>query len=114
MAKTPKPVKPKPRHDWYFREWCGALQIRFPHAWLQDKVGYSDGKASNVLTGKKRYDRDIVNEVAAAMSRQPYELLMHPDEAFAIIRLREAGRAIVATTEKAAEAAPEPIRRKAS
>lgn len=113
MAKTPKPAKPKPRNDWYFREWCDSLQIRFPHAWLQKEVGYSDGKASNVLTGKKRYDRDILNEVADAMKRKPYELLMHPDDANAIIQLRRQAAAIVASSEPR-EPATEPNQRKAS
>jgi hypothetical protein len=85
-----------PRHDWYFKEWARTLEIRFPHAWLQKELDYSDGKASNVLTGKKRYDRDIINAVADALKIQPYELLMHPEDAMALRRLRESARQIAA------------------
>jgi hypothetical protein len=84
----------KPRYDWYFKDWARTLDIRFPHAWLQKEVGYSDGKASNVLTGKKRYDRDIINEVAEAMKVHPFELLMHPDDAMALRRMRAAAETI--------------------
>jgi hypothetical protein len=91
MAKA---AKPAPKFDWYFRQWCDALDIKFPHAWLQRELGYSDGKASNVLTGKKRYDRDLVNEIAGAMHITPAELLMHPADAMALRRQREAAMAI--------------------
>jgi hypothetical protein len=84
----------KPKKDWFIREWMTACGVRFPHAFLQEKLDYSDGKASNVLTGKKRYDRDIMNEVADALNIQPYELLMHPEEAMALRKQREAALAI--------------------
>ncbi len=73
-----------PKNDWYLRAWMTALDIRFPHAWLQKELGYSDGKASNVLNGKKRYDRDLINEIADALKIQPHELLMHPSQAMAL------------------------------
>lgn len=75
--------------DWFFREWIAALGIRYPHAWLQRELGYSDGKASNVLNGTKRYDKDIVNDVSAAMKIHPYELLMPPELANAIRAMRK-------------------------
>lgn len=93
----------QPQHDWFFRQWTQALDIRFPHAWLQREVGYSDGKASNVLNGTKRYDRDIVNEVATAMKIQPYELLMHPADAMELRQLRETAIKIAASAPKAAD-----------
>lgn len=75
--------------DWFFREWVTALSIRYPHAWLQKELGYSDGKASNVLNGTKRYDKNIINDVSAAMKIQPYELLMPPELANAIRVMRK-------------------------
>lgn len=86
----------QPVFDWYFRDWADALEIRFPHAWLIKEVGYSDGKASNVLTGKKKYDRNIINDVAEAMKIHPYELLMHPKDAMALRGLREDAKRIAA------------------
>jgi hypothetical protein len=99
----------RPKKDWYLREWMAACGVRFPHAFLQEKLDYSDGKASNVLTGKKRYDRDIMNEIADALNIQPYELLMHPEEAMGlrkqvaaaldIARQQEAGKVTADATE---------------
>lgn len=106
MAKKPKSAA---QFDWYFREWTRALGIDYPHAWLQREIGYSDGKASNVLTGKKRYDKDLVNEIAAAMHIMPHELLMHPDEAFALRRQREAAMDLA---KQGGMVAPSPAERK--
>ena len=53
---------------------------------------------SELSTGKQRYNRDVLNDVAAAMHLRPYELLMHPDEAMAIRRVRESALKIAAET----------------
>ena len=37
---------------------------------------------------KVRYNQDAVNEVATYLNVHPYELLMHPDDAMALRRLR--------------------------
>lgn len=95
MSKKPRTIVKNPEFDWYFKEWCQALEIIHPHAWLQREVGYSDGKASNVLTGVKRYDREILNAVSKAMKIHPFELLMHPADANAYRKQKEAAFELV-------------------
>lgn len=82
--------------DWYLKEWLTSLGVRFPQAWLVKNLDYSEGKASNVLTGKKRYDKDLVNEIAKALQIHPHELLMKPQEAFALRQQRAAALEIAA------------------
>ncbi len=38
--------------------------------------------------GEQQYTRDAVNEIAAYLNIRPHELLMHPDDAHAIRRLK--------------------------
>lgn len=82
--------------DWYFKEWAAHLGIRFPHAWLVREMVWSDGKASNVISGKKRYDRDIINKVSEKLGIKPYMLLMSPEQATALQAQRDASAKIVA------------------
>jgi hypothetical protein len=82
--------------DWYLPEWIEAQRIEFPHAWLKKETGWSAGKVSNVLTGLKRYDKDIVNIVSRALQIRPYELLMPPPLAYAIRAMREEGPKLAA------------------
>jgi hypothetical protein len=51
---------------------------------------YPKAKVSDLVTGKQRYNRDILNDVAAALNLYPYELLMPPEEAMHRRRLVEA------------------------
>ncbi len=94
----------QPQHDWYLRDWMTSLEIRFPHAWLQKHLDWSDGKASNVLSGKKRYDKDIVNAVSAALQIEPFELLMSPALANAIRAMRQQAPKLAADADAAAAA----------
>lgn len=89
-----------PRHDWYLRAWMDATKMR--QSDIMKATGYVKAKMSDLATGKQRFNRDILNEVAAALNIRPYELLMHPDEAMAIRRVRESAIRI------AAETPPEP------
>jgi transcriptional regulator with XRE-family HTH domain len=59
-------------------------------------TGYKKATMSELASGKQRYNRDILNEVADALHIRPYELLMHPDEAMAIRRVRESAVRIAA------------------
>lgn len=87
MAKTP-------RHDWYFKEWLHTLQLK-----QSDIVAAADwpkSKVSKLVHGDVAYNRDIINEAADAMHLRPFELLMHPDDAMAIRRMRESAVQIAA------------------
>lgn len=55
---------------------------------LRAITGWSRRKASTLFTGEQPYKRDSLNEAAAAMNLHPVELLMHPDDAYAIRKWR--------------------------
>ncbi len=76
----------KPGHDWYLSEWlraCGKKQ-----ADVVRELGWNKAKVSLTASGKQAYARDDINEMADYLSVRPYELLMHPDDAFALRRLK--------------------------
>lgn len=89
--------------DWYLIEWMASTATT--QADLCRATGYPKAKMSELATGKSRYNRDIINEVSKALNVAPYELLMHPAEAFALRRLRESAIRIAA---ESAPAQPEP------
>ena len=83
-----------PRHDWFLKAWMAVLKVR--QSDIMRATGYSKATMSELTTGKQRYNRDVMNDVASAMHLRPYELLMHPDEAMAIRRVRESAMRIAA------------------
>lgn len=76
-----------PANDWFLRQWVETL--RTTQAELERRTGWDKRKASHLMNGKQPYKRDTVNEAALALSIEPFELLMHPEDAFALRRLRE-------------------------
>lgn len=101
-----------PEHDWFLRDWLKSLGMK--QADLIRALGWSKAKASDVVAGEQRYTRDMVNEVAAILNVRPFELLMHPSDAFSIRRMREDALRVAAETTAAEErAAAEPARQKA-
>jgi hypothetical protein len=48
---------------------------------------------SDLVTGKQRYNRDVLNDVASALNITPYELLMHPGRRNGAAPDKEARRA---------------------
>lgn len=104
-----------PKNDWYLRQWIDTLHKT--QADLERLTGWDKRKASHLLNGKQPYKRDTVNEAAAALEIAPFELLMHPEEAFALRRMHEGAIKIAAenrTPFRPAPAEDEPLRRKAS
>ena len=71
-----------PRHDWYLRDWLKASGKKQEH--LTTELGWNKSRASLTARGIQPYDRDDVNEIAAYLNIEPYELLMHPQDAHAI------------------------------
>ncbi len=57
---------------------------------LVKELGWAKGRANKFYHGQHSYRRDIVNELSAWLGIAPYELLMAPDEALRLRRLREA------------------------
>lgn len=79
--------------DWYLVEWMDALDVS--QADLCRETGFPKAKMSELATGKSRYNRDVVNTLSRALRIKPYELLMHPEDARAIQRLRDSALTIV-------------------
>jgi hypothetical protein len=76
----------QPLHDWYLSQWLKTLGKR--QADIVRDLDWNKARVSLTASGKQPYDRDDVNEVAAYLNLHPYELLMHPDDAMAMRRLR--------------------------
>lgn len=79
-------MAPSPRHDWYFKEWLQTLQLK--QAQVVALTDWPKSKVSKLVNGDVAYNREIVNDAADALNLHPFELLMHPDDAMAIRRLR--------------------------
>ncbi len=78
--------------DWYLREWMsrkGKIQ-----ADLVKELGWDKARANFVYHSKQSYRRDLVNELSRWLEVEPYELLMPPQEADALRRLRESAEEI--------------------
>ena len=75
-----------PGHDWYLREWLGATGKK--QSDIVKDLDWNKAKVSLMLRGLQPYTREEVNELATYLSIRPHELLMHPDDANAIRRLR--------------------------
>ena len=74
--------------DWYLKEWLAATETS--QAELGRRTDYPKAKVSDLVTGKQRYNRDILNDVSKALNIYPYELPMHPDDAMAQRRMVQA------------------------
>lgn len=76
----------QPRHDWYLTHWLHHLGKK--QADIVNDLDWNKAKVSLMSRGIQPYDRDSVNEIADYLHLRPYELLMHPDEAMRLRRLR--------------------------
>jgi hypothetical protein len=81
------------RHDWYLKEWLATAGIS--QADLDRLTEWGKRKTSELVSGKQRYNREVVNEAAAVLHVAPYELLMHPDDAMAMRQMRGAAEKYV-------------------
>lgn len=79
--------------DWYLPDWLKTLRVS--QAELCRRTDYPKAKVSDLVTGKQRYNRDVLNDVAEALHLQPFELLMHPADAMAQRRFRKAAKDMV-------------------
>lgn len=91
-------MAPATGHDWHLRQWMRATGTS--QAALMERTGWDKRKASFLVNGQQPYKRDVINEAAAALNIAPFELLMHPDDAFAIRRLRESAISIAADSRR--------------
>lgn len=75
-------------HDWYLREWFAALGKKQRD--LITGLDYQPAQAHRLWHGLQPYRRDNVEEISTLLNIAPFELLMPPDEAMALRRLRSA------------------------
>lgn len=75
-----------PRWDVYLKEWLRALGKT--QADVAKDLDWNKAKVSLIANGKQPYMRDDINQLAEYLNLRPFELLMHPDDAFGIRRLR--------------------------
>jgi hypothetical protein len=83
--------------DWHLAEWMKALRVS--QATLAKERDWTPSTMHGIYHGRTSYYRDIVNLIAAKLHIEPYELLMHPDQAMALRRQREDALRIVGDTE---------------
>ena len=76
-----------PRHDWYLKQWLRTLGKK--QADIVRDLDWNKARVSLTASGKQPYNRDDVNEIAAYLNLRPFELLMHPDDAMRLRRLRD-------------------------
>lgn len=101
--------------DWFINEWLAATNTT--QAELGRRTDYPKAKVSDLCTGKQRYNRDILNDVAQALNIYPYELLMHPEDAMNQRRMMKAIEQFVPIRQSGVAGDPpaeQPNRRKAS
>jgi transcriptional regulator with XRE-family HTH domain len=84
--------------NWYLREWMGATEEfrgRGGQARMCEVTGWSKATMSQLYNNIQDYSPQVVNEAAKALNAAPYELLMKPEQAMAIRRLRQEALVIV-------------------
>ena len=95
-----------PHHDWFLKEWLRYYGKK--QADMVRELDWNKAKVSLTASGKQPYDREDVNQASAYLNIQPYEILMHPDDAMALRRLKRDAARIVATQEVEDSQAIEP------
>lgn len=91
MASRTRPVIPV---GWFLTEWMDHLRVN--QAYMVNHAGWTKTQASHLYNRQKDYKPDLVKSAAFALKIAPYELLMHPEDAMALRRLRENALTIAA------------------
>lgn len=84
---------PKAGPKWFLREWMDMLGVK--QAEMIRRTGWSKASASQLYNGVQDYSPNIVEAAALALHVAEYELLLPPERAMALRRLRESAIAIV-------------------
>lgn len=96
-------------HGWYLQEWFAATNHVQNDLVLQ--LGFHKNTAHKLFHGLQPYRRDYVEQIASFLNIRPFELLMLPEDAMAVRRLREAVQAVASP---GSEALPPPTQKEAS
>jgi transcriptional regulator with XRE-family HTH domain len=91
---------PKSQISWYLPEWMAArgLEGRGAQTKMMKLTGWSKATMSQLFNGVQDFNPQILQEAADALKCETYELLMHPDRAMRLRRLREDALRIVEDT----------------
>lgn len=84
--------------DWYLVEWMRYYDKS--QADIIRATGWGKARVNDIVHGRTDYYRDILNELARFLNIHPYELLMPPDDAMAVRRMREGSLQMVADPHK--------------
>lgn len=95
------------RHDWFLHEWFATQGLKQND--LVTKLDYPKNTANRLWHGLQPYRRDHIEAIAALLNIDPSELLMHPEDAMALRRLKSAIAEVSAGPVAAAPRAPEII-----
>lgn len=79
-------------HGWFAQQWLKTLEKSQADACRA--LGWSKATASDLISGKQRYNQDAVEGLAAFLSISPYELLLHPEDAMSLRQLRHSAAQI--------------------
>lgn len=84
---------------WFLREWMAATGFgeRGGQSRLRELTGWSKATMSQLYKGEQDYNPTLLEEAAAALSAEPFELLIPPERAMALRQLRESAAVIVKT-----------------
>ena len=81
MAKPRRPLTSHPGRKWTalpIDEWLTFMGRT--KAWLASETGYSEPYISLISSGKKRYNQDNIERIAAALGIHPSQLHHKPTE----------------------------------
>lgn len=87
--------------NWYLREWMDATEAfkgRGGQERMRKETGWSKATMSQLYNNKQDFSPKIINEAAKALSVETWELLMPPERAMAIRRIRQDALRIVEDT----------------
>jgi transcriptional regulator with XRE-family HTH domain len=80
--------------DWFLREWMASAGKK--QADISRDLSMDRARVSKIFNGMQPYSRIDINRLSAWLEIEPFELLMHPDEAMAYRQLRESAITIAA------------------
>ena len=84
MARSARSTR---NYHWYINEWLAHYNLS--QADVVRKTGWTKTKLSHLCNRKQDFSSDVLDTLARALNIRAYELLMHPDEASAIKRIRQ-------------------------
>jgi len=88
---------PKGPVNWFLREWMDACGLvgRGAQARMMERTGWTKATMSQLYNGTQDYSPKILNDAAAALEIEPFELLLPPERAMNLRRFQAAAEGIV-------------------